>query len=182
MPATGLTSEQARQRLAADGPNVLVTPKPLTFLGILFEEIREPMILLLLFVGVVYSLTGKPEDAITIFVVIVALVLAEVFNELRAKKAIAALGRFSAVRARVRRDGAVAEIETAGVVAGDLLLLTSGTKVAADARVTRSTGLQVDESALTGEAYPVAKGLGDVVFAGTVVVSGDAEAEVTATG
>lgn len=179
---SGLTSQDARHRLEQSGPNVLFTPHRLTFLSILWEEIREPMILLLLFVGVVYSLTGKPEDAITIFAVIVLLVLAEVWNEFRAKSAIAALAEISAPRARVRRDGEVREIDSAEVVVGDALLLTSGTKIAADATLLRVTGLQVDESALTGESFPASGEVGRAVFAGTVVVAGDAEAEVTATG
>jgi P-type Ca2+ transporter type 2C len=178
----GLTSEEASRRLAASGPNVLYTAPPLRFFSILFEEIREPMILLLLFVGVVYSLTGKPEDALTIFVVIVLLVLAEVWNEFRAKKAIAALTEISAPRARVRRDGAAVEIASAEVVPGDVLLLTAGTRIAADATLLRVTGLQVDESALTGESFPVSGETGGAVSAGTVVVAGDAEAEVTETG
>ena len=178
----GLTSEEARDRLARTGENVLFTPKPLTFLSILWEEVREPMILLLLFVGVVYSISGKLEDAITIFAVIVLLVMAEVLNELRAKRAIASLTRISAPKARVRRDGAVVEIESAGVVPGDLLLLTAGTKIAADAKLLRVTGLMVDESALTGESSPVEGAVGREVSAGTVVVSGDGEAEVTLTG
>ena len=178
----GLTSEQARQHLAESGPNVLFAPKPLRFLSILWEEIREPMILLLLFVGVVYALTGKPEDALTIFAVIVLLVLAEVWNEFRAKKAIAALSEISAPRARVRRDGAVVEIASAEVVPGDVLLLTAGTRISADAALLRVTGLQIDESALTGESFPVEGAAGREVYAGTVVLSGDGEAEVTVTG
>jgi Ca2+-transporting ATPase len=178
----GLTSEEARRRLAETGRNVLFEPKPLRFFSILLEEIREPMILLLLFVGVVYGITGKPEDALTIFFVIVLLVLAEVANEFRAKRAIAALAEISAPKARVRRDGVAVEIDSAQVVPGDALLLTAGTKIAADATLLRVTGLQVDESALTGESVPVDGTLGRDVYAGTVVVSGDGEAEVTVTG
>jgi Ca2+-transporting ATPase len=178
----GLTSAEARDRLEKSGANVLFTPKPLTFLSILWEEVREPMILLLLFVGVVYSISGKLEDALTIFGVIVLLVLAEVLNELRAKRAIAALTQISAPKARVRRDGAAIEIDTAGVVPGDVLLLTAGTKIAADAKLLRVTGLTVDESALTGESAAVDGAVGAQVFAGTVVLSGDGEAEVTVTG
>jgi Ca2+-transporting ATPase len=178
----GLTREEARRRLDSDGPNVLFTPKPLRFLSILWEEVREPMILLLLFVGVVYSLTGKPEDALTIFVVIALLVLAEVASEFRAKSAIAALTEFSAPKARVRRGGEAVEVPSADVVVGDLLLLTVGTRIAADATLIRVTGLQVDESSLTGESFPMAGETGGTVYAGTVVLAGDAEAKVTVTG
>jgi hypothetical protein len=75
------------------------------FLAIVREEVTEPMILLLLFVGVVYSIWGRLEDAVTIFIVIALLVLAEVWNEYRAKQAITALMELTAPRARVLRDG-----------------------------------------------------------------------------
>jgi len=140
------------------------------------------MILLLLVVGVVYSLWGKLADAITIFAVIFLLVLAEVYNEYRAKKAISSLEKIAAPKTRVLRDGLIAEIESEAVVPGDLLILTPGTRIAADGRVEQSISLQVDESALTGESFPQDKNNNDEIYAGTVVVSGEGQAEVTATG
>jgi len=82
----GLTAEEARKRLEEFGPNQIFQPSRISFLGIAKHEVTEPMILLLLVVGVVYSLWGKLADAITIFAVIFLLVLAEVYNEYRAKK------------------------------------------------------------------------------------------------
>jgi len=140
------------------------------------------MILLLLIVGVLYSLWGELGDAITIFVVILVLVAAEVVNEFRAKRAIAALERLSAPKARVRRGGEVITTDTETVVPGDLLILVVGTRLAADATLTGVVNLSVDESALTGESLPVEKSAGDGVYAGTVVMAGEGEAEVTVTG
>ncbi|BAI62879.1 cation-transporting ATPase [Methanocella paludicola SANAE] len=179
---TGLTEAEARERLARYGPNRIARPREVSFLGIAAEEIREPMILLLLFVGVVYSFWGNLTDALTIFVVIVLLVLAEVWNEYRAKKAIASLSKIAAPRARVIRGGQVEEIKTDDVVPGDVLVLGQGTRVAADARLLVSYSVQADESALTGESFPEYKKAGDEVFAGTVVVSGEGKAEALATG
>ncbi len=178
----GLSEAEARDRLATYGPNVIVKPWEVSFLGIAMEEITEPMILLLLFVGAVYSVWGKLEDALTIFVVIILLVLAEVWNEYRAKKAIASLARIAAPLASVVRDGTIKDVKAEEVVPGDVLALTQGSRVAADARLLLSYSLQVDESALTGESFPVLKKEGEEVYAGTVVVSGEGMAGVTATG
>jgi len=179
---SGLTETEAGERLAKYGPNRITRPGEVSFLGIVAEEITEPMILLLLFVGAVYSFWGKLEDALTIFVVIVLLVLAEVWNEYRAKKAIASLSKMAAPRTRVVREGRVGEIRTEDVVPGDVLVLGQGTRVAADARLAVSYSIQADESALTGESFPEYKRAGDGIFAGTVVVSGEGKAEVEATG
>ncbi|HQG31241.1 MAG TPA: cation-transporting P-type ATPase, partial [Deltaproteobacteria bacterium] len=78
---SGLTDEEAARRLEQAGPNRITRPKKISFLGIAREEITEPMILLLLAVGFFYSIWGRLEDALTIFIVIILLVLAEVLNE-----------------------------------------------------------------------------------------------------
>ena len=178
----GLTPEEANTRLARLGPNRLFTPGPVRFWAIAAEEVREPMILLLLVVGVFYGLWGGLGDAITIFVVIGLLVAAEVGNEFRAKRAIAALERIAAPKPRVRRTGQVIAVDTETVVPGDVLILVPGTRLAADARLISAVNLSVDEATLTGESLPAEKAAGDVVYAGTVVTAGEGEAEVTATG
>jgi Ca2+-transporting ATPase len=153
------------------------------FFAIARHEITEPMILLLLFVGVVYAVLGREiTDAVTIFAVIVLLVLAEVWNEFRAKKAIVALGEIAAPKARVIREDTVREIDALAVVPGDILVLSQGTRIAADGTVFRPVDLQVDESALTGESFPQPKSAGETVYAGTVAVAGEGLAKVTITG
>ncbi len=178
----GLDAEEAAARLARHGPNRLFTPAPVSFWRIAAEEVMEPMILLLLAVGFFYSLWGGLGDALTIFAIILTLVAVEVGNEFRTKRAIAALDRTAAPRARVRRDGEVISVDTEEIVPGDMLVLLPGTRVAADARLTQSMSLALDESALTGESFPQEKAEGEAVFAGTVVTAGEAEAGVTATG
>ena len=180
--ARGLNPEEAQARLARFGPNRLFALAPVRFWAIAAEEIREPMILLLLVVGVFYGLWGGLGDALTIFVVILLLVAAEVGNEFRAKRAIAALERIAAPKARVRRAGQVVTIDTETVVPGDMLILVPGTRFAADARLISAINLSVDEAALTGESLPAEKAVGDVVYAGTVVVAGEGAAEANATG
>ncbi len=179
----GLTDAQAADLLKTEGPNEIFRPARVSFLAIARHEITEPMILLLLFVGVVYALLGREiTDAITIFVIIALLVLAEVGNEYRAKKAIAALGEIAAPKARVRRGDVIAEIDARTVVPGDLLVLAQGTKLAADGELAQSVDLEADESPLTGESFPVRKRTGDPVFAGTVIVAGEGIAKVSHTG
>jgi Ca2+-transporting ATPase len=178
----GLSSDEAREKLLKSGPNQIFKPAKISFFEIARHEVTEPMILLLLVVGFFYSIWGKLEDAGTIFVVIGLLVLAEVYNEFRAKKAIASLEKIAAPRTKVLRDGKVIEIDSENIVPGDILVLTPGTKIAADAKIKKSTGIQVDESALTGESFPRDKSTGDEIYAGTVVLSGEGLAQVFATG
>ncbi len=99
----GLNPEEVSARLARFGLNKLKAEKPVTFISIFWEEVREPMILLLLFTGFLYSLWGKLDDALTIIVVILILVGVEVLNEYRAKKTIAALRRLSGKNPKVVR-------------------------------------------------------------------------------
>jgi len=179
---TGLFLNQAAALLKKYGLNQFAKPKEVKFLTIVKEEITEPMILLLLFVGVVYSLWGKFEDTITIFVVILLLVLAEVWNEYRAKKAIASLSKIAAPKTKVLRDSKIIEVKSETVVPGDILILAPGTRIAADAKIFISYSLQVDESSLTGESFPAEKEEKAEIYAGTLVVAGEGKAEVLATG
>jgi Ca2+-transporting ATPase len=194
-PERGLTDQEAAQRLTQHGKNTLVEEKEIRFLGILKEEITEPMILLLIAVGVLYSVLGSLTDALTIIVIIIILVLAEVWNEYRAKRSISALGQLAPPTALVLRNGQPVEVQTAFLVPGDILLLKVGQRVPADARILEAYGLEVDESSLTGESFPAAKDAAAVLpsetritdqtnmlFTGTVITRGRAKALVTATG
>ena len=194
-PETGLTDQEAAQRLSRYGMNRIVTETGIRFLAILKEEITEPMILLLIAVGVLYSVLGSLTDSLTIIAIITVLVLVEVWNEYRAKRSIAALKKLAPPTTLVLRNGQPREVQTAFLVPNDVILLKPGQRVPADARLLSSFGLEVDEASLTGESFPVAKDANAVlpsetrimeqvnmVFAGTVVNRGQAKALVTATG
>jgi P-type Ca2+ transporter type 2C len=194
-PKEGLTAQEAAKRLSQTSENRLVDEKEIRFLAILREEITEPMILLLIAIGVLYSILGNLTDALTILVIIVVLVLAEVWNEYRAKRSISALRLLSPPTALVLRNGQPVEIQTEFLVPGDILLMKAGQRVPADARLLESYGLDADESSLTGESYPVAKDAyrvvpaesritnqTNMVFSGTIIARGRAKAVVTATG
>jgi len=165
------------------------------FLEILREEITEPMILLLMAVGVLYSILGSLTDALTIIVIIIVLVLAEVWNEYRAKRSISALRQLAPPTALVLRNGQPVEVQTSFLVPGDILLLKVGQRVPADARLLEAFGLEVDESALTGESFPAVKDPSTVLptetrileqtnmlFTGTVITRGRGKSLITSTG
>ncbi|HSV49293.1 MAG TPA: HAD-IC family P-type ATPase, partial [Candidatus Acidoferrales bacterium] len=194
-PERGLTEQEAATRLNRYGKNSIIQEREIRFFGILKEEITEPMILLLIAVGVLYSVLGSLTDAATIIVIIILLVLAEVWNEYRAKRSISALRQLAPPTAMVLRNGQPIEVQTALLVPGDVLLLKVGQRVPADARIVEAYGLEVDESALTGESFPATKDATailptetrvtdqtNMVFTGTVVTRGRAKAIITQTG
>ena len=191
----GLTVAEAGARLAQYGPNRLREAEHEGFWEEYIEELREPMILLLLVTGVLYSILGTFEDAVTIFAIIFTLVALEVVNEQRAGRAIDALRELAEPTAAVLRDGRRQEIPVEAVVPGDVLVLEAGRRLPADARLVEADRLATSEASLTGESTPVDKDADAVlqagtplaerrnlVFAGTNVVRGRGTALVTATG
>ena len=178
----GLTSAQAAQRLAADGPNALPVAERkglfITVLGV----VREPMFLLLVAAAGVYLVVGDIGEALVLAASIVVVVGITIVQEHKAERALDALRDLSSPRALVIRDGERKRIAGAEVVAGDILLVAEGDRVAADARVLKSTDLMVDESLLTGESLPVGKKDDDQMHSGTLVTTGHGQALVVATG
>ncbi len=194
-PHTGLTTAEAQRRLAQYGPNRLQAEEKESFWKEFFEELREPLILLLAFTGALYIILGELGDGLTIFAVILLLNTIEVVNERRAKRAITALQTLAEPTARVMRAGRPLELPVEMIVPGDVILLQPGRRVPADARLVESYGLAVDESSLTGESLPVDKdtraeaaesaplaGRTDRVYSGTLVTRGRGRALVTGTG
>src|SRR5512138_2535565 len=98
---TGLSGAEARARLEEVGPNRIAPIQEVTFLSIAKEELTEPMILLLLAVGVAYTVVGELGDALTLYAIIITLVMVEIWTEYRAKKAIASLATLAAPESRV---------------------------------------------------------------------------------
>ncbi len=165
--AGGLSADDARARLARTGPNRLHEVEHEGFWEEYLEELREPMILLLLVTGVLYSILGTLEDAVTIFAIIFTLVALEVVNEQRAGRAIDALRELAEPSAAVVRDGRRQEIPVEDVVPGDLLVLEAGRRLPADARLVEADHLAASEASLTGESVPVDKEAEAVLLAAT---------------
>jgi len=181
MGPPGLSELEAAARLRAEGPNALPATENRDAAAIALGVVREPMFALLLAAGGIYLVLGDLREALVLAASIVAVVAIAVVQERKAERALEALRDLSSPRALVRRGGEVRRIAGAEVVRGDLLLLSEGDRVPADARLLSANDLQLDESLLTGESVPVAKAEGEV-WSGTLVVKGQGEAEVTATG
>ncbi len=188
----GLSTEQAAQRLAADGPNDLPHPPKRTLWRIALEVGREPMFQLLAAAVAIYLVLGDVSEASVLLAFLGVIVAITLVQERRTERVLETLHDMTSPRALVWRDGQRQRLAGTQVVCGDLLELTEGDRVPADARLLASNDLLVDESLLSGESLPVAKraspapgaaGAGPtLVFAGTLVVAGQGTAEVVATG
>jgi len=176
----GLSSQEAGHRLAKTGPNAITEAKGPSHLREFLANLVHLFALLLWAGALLAFIAGLPELSAAIVTVIFVNAVFAFVQEYRAEQAVAALRRMLPLRVRVRRDGEAVEIASEEVVPGDLLLLAPGDRVSADADLLVATDLRIDESALTGESYPIEPA--EHVFAGTYVTAGSAEALVTATG
>ncbi|WP_325119729.1 cation-translocating P-type ATPase [Streptomyces sp. GMR22] len=198
----GLSGEEAARRLGEYGANVVARERRTPVWRRVLQQLRDPLIVVLLVAAVLTLTTGDFPDASVILLVITVNTVAGVVQEVRAERAVAALTALSAPTARVIRDGGECSVPAAHVVPGDLVLLGEGDIVPADGEVVDAALLLVDESALAGESVPVEKTTGadrppstvsadavsadtvsaDTVSAGTVVVRGRGRVQVTGTG
>ncbi|QKJ18552.1 HAD-IC family P-type ATPase [Microbacterium hominis] len=179
--ATGLTAADVAERVAAGRSNVFVADTSRSAWTIvranvftLFNGIVGACFLVLL-------LVGRWQDALFGLSALANAIIG-CYQEFRAKAALDRLALLNAPRARVRRDGAEAEVAPADVVLDDILVLRAGDQVPADAEVVETRGLQIDESMLTGESDAVDKRPGDEALSGSVVVAGEGAARVTRVG
>ena len=193
---SGLDDQEVAARLLADGPNELPSSKARGLLAIAFEVVREPMFVLLVAASSLYFVMGELGDALVLLGSVLIVMTITAVQERRTERALDALRDLSSPRALVVRDGQRRRIAGREVVRGDILLLSEGDRVPADAILRRCANLNVDEALLTGESVPVRKSGspnaqilqrpgGDdssSVFAGTLITSGQGVAEVIATG
>lgn len=191
-----LGEEEAARRLEAEGPNLIPSAERRTSPRIVLDILREPMFLLLVGAGSIYLVLGDLREALVLLSFVVLVMGLTFVQERRTEKALEALRNLSSPRALVIRDGRKRRVAGVEVVRGDVLLLSEGDRVPADAVVVDCSNLAVDESLLTGESVPVRKlpcegrlEMGtpgeegqSSVFAGTLVVSGRGVAVVQATG
>jgi len=161
----GLTSAEAAARLERDGKNQLAEGKKTTLAQRFLEQIKDPMIIILLVAAVVsgvtavYSNESLADVFIILFVVVLNAVLG-VLQESKAEKAIDALKEMSAATSKVMRDGVMQIIRSDELVVGDVIALEAGDAVPADCRILESASLKIEEAALTGESVPVNKETG----------------------
>lgn len=178
----GLTQAQAERLLAREGPNEVPRPRPRHLWTRVAAQLTDPLVVLLLAAAAVTVVLGDFPDTAIILLVITVNTVVGVLQEIRADQAIAALDTLSAPVAHVVRDGHDLVIASAGLVRGDVVHVEAGDIVPADLRVETAHRCQADEAALTGESVPVTRERGDELLAGTVVVTGRAEATVVRTG
>ncbi|WP_424358087.1 cation-translocating P-type ATPase [Methanocella sp. MCL-LM] len=192
---SGLTSAEAAQRLEKHGRNALAQEQKFSLLRLAIHQFTDPLIYILIIAALVTAFLQDWVDTGVILLVIFVNAVVGFFQELKAEKAVSALKSLAAPKAMVVRDGHVREIDSELVVPGDLVMLTSGTRVPADLRLVETIRLEIDESALTGESLPSRKtadkldnprpspGEADnVAFMGTLSVSGRGTGVTVATG
>lgn len=191
---SGLTAQEANRRLASYGPNVLQRQGGDGSLLLLWRQINNPLIWVLIGSAIIAIGLGKMTDGAVVLAVVVINTIIGFVQEYRAGKAIEALIDMVPENTTVVRDGKRDNLPVADLVAGDIVLLASGDKVPADVRLVTVRNLQIEEAALTGESVPTEKslaavsadaGIGDrscVAFGGTLVTYGTGTAVVVATG
>jgi len=190
----GLSVEEAARRLVASGPNLLKQGKRISPLQIFLGQFKSLIIWILIVAGVISGALGEVLDAVAILAIVVLNAAIGFYQEFSAEKSIAALQKMTAPQAKVLRSGEMIVVPASGIVTGDVLALEAGDIVAADARLLSASSLKCVESALTGESLAVTKEptttdqrdrpLSDrdgMVFMGTSVAAGTAQAVVVAT-
>ena len=195
----GLSHAEAALRLAMDGPNELPRPGHRNVLRIVFDVLREPMFMFLVGAAAVYLLLGERSEALLLCAFATTSVLITVVQEFRSERVLEALTELTSPRALVIRGGNRRRIAGREVVRGDLVVVSEGDRIPADAVLLRGSGLAVNESLLTGESVAVRKvsrtpdnlaviqqrpGGDDTpfLFSGSLAVRGQGTAEVIATG
>ena len=190
----GLSTEEVQKRLKEYGPNELKKEKRKSAVRLFLEQFKDILIIILLIATALSMAIGEVYDAIVIIAIVIACAVLGFFEEYRAEKALEALKKMTAPTATVLRNGKEVQIQTSEVVPGDILLLYTGDKVPADARLIEAVNMKTDEAPLTGESTPVNKNVKplpedtpisdrrNMVFTGTVVVYGRGKAVVTSTG
>ena len=185
-PSRGLSSAQAAQRLQQDGPNSLPGDQRRGLREIAWETMQDPMFALLLAAGALYLVLGDLQEGGVLFGLVLVVLALTLYQEGRTENALAALRNLSSPRALVVRDGVRLRIGGSEVVCGDVLVVSEGDRIAADAVLLEGNDVQVDESLLTGEAIAVDKLCADeaqsTLYSGTLLVRGHGMARVIATG
>jgi P-type Ca2+ transporter type 2C len=194
-PERGLGADEAEQRLSQYGPNELPKEPPPSRWTVARGQLSNPMNIMLMIVAVASFAIGQIPTGIFVLGLVTFNVVMASAQELKARASVDALAQLQVPHARVRRDGAVQELESTRLVPGDVVLLEAGDIVPSDGRIVTSATLELQESALTGESAPVAKSAATVldvdtvlsdrtnlVFQNTQVTRGAATVVVTATG
>ncbi|GAB4572831.1 MAG: calcium-translocating P-type ATPase, SERCA-type [Anaerolineales bacterium] len=191
----GLTTAEAEKRLEHYGQNQLKEALRPGFLAMLWDQLNNFVVILLIVASVISALLGDYVEAIAIMAIVVLNAVLGIIQEQRAEQALAALKKLAAPEAQVMRDGSRKSVPAYNLVPGDIVFLEAGNFIPADLRLLEAVNLRVEEASLTGESLPVQKNaatvldknvpLGDrknTAFMGTVVSYGRGRGVVTSTG
>ena len=191
----GLSQEEAKKRLSANGPNALIEKQGKTKVQMFLAQLKDTLIYILFAAAAISIALNEVTDAIIILMVVLINAVIGMVQESKAEAALEALKNLSSPNAMVRRDGKIMEIPAQELVVGDVVILEAGRIIPADLRLTQSVNLKIEESALTGESVPVDKvadyvadsavGIGDQInmaFSSTSVSYGRGEGVVVYTG
>jgi len=191
---SGLSNEEAAARLKTFGPNAIKERRRLSKLKIALRQFQSLLIIILVIAGIVTIFLGEWVETGVIFAAVIVNAIFGFWQENKAETVLELLKTYVRVRARVRRNGQEHEIDASELVPGDIIRITQGDRVPADARLLFINNLEIDESILTGESLPVEKDVSplppattlserkSMIFSGTLVMQGFADAVVTATG
>lgn len=191
---SGLSNEEAAERLKIFGPNVIDEHRRLGKLEIALRQFQSLLVIILIVAGVVTGLLGEWVETGVIFAAVIANVFFGFWQENKAETVLGLLKTYVRARSRARRGNEEHEIDASELAPGDIIRITQGDRVPADARILFANNLEIDESILTGESLPVEKNIfplpaatalnerKSMAFSGTLVMAGFADAVVTATG
>lgn len=190
----GLSAREAALRLKKNGPNELPAEKSFGAFFIFLKQFNNPFIYILIFAGLTCLFLNEKANAAVILGAVVVNVLIGFFEENRADQALRKLRKMVEYKTFVRREGQEQRIDAKELVIGDIMLIETGDRLSADGRIIQAAELNVNEAILTGESVPAKKTIKEslsgavladrtnMVFAGTVAVSGRGEVVITATG
>lgn len=176
----GLSTAEIVRQQKKSGKNVLFVKKRKGFFDYILHIFQEPMLLLLLATAVIYFMVGKAWDGVLMVIGVLVMIGIDLYQEAKADKALEALKELSTPKIAVIRNSRLQTINNEELVVDDVLVIREGERIAGDGQILESSSLSVDESMLTGESGAVYKS--DRVFAGTLVLSGQAVIKVTAIG
>lgn len=181
----GLSQEEVRTRLKRDGLNTIQEERHTHAIVLFLQNFKSPLVVVLLAVSGISFALGNVLDGVLIALMVAMSVVLNFVQEYKANKAVLLLKERVLAKATVLRDGRLLEVPTFGLVVDDVIELNAGDVVPADATVISANDFFINQSALTGEAFPVEKTMYDgsnAIFAGTAVATGSARAVITATG
>jgi len=192
---SGLDEKEAGERLRRYGLNDIPVRKEKPALSLLFSQIKDLLIIVLIVASVISFFTGGIDEAVAILAIVIINVSVGFIQEYKSEKSLQKLIKYIRYGAKVLRNGVLTVVDTRYIVPGDMVLLETGDRVPADLRLIETDDLHIDESIVTGESYPVHKSsspikaealapqkMENMAFMGTLIVDGKGKGIVVATG